>query len=179
MPDYDVAERHEITIEATAPTVYRALKETNFAGSPVIAGLMLLRGLHALIAGRVKAQSELNLDSLTELGFTVLAEEPPGELVLGVAGRFWRPAGNIEPVDPPDFEEFNPSGMAKAVMSFWIEENEAGCLVVTETRVACTDEAALRKFLLYWKLIGPFSGLIRVLMLRMIRRSALQVAPMT
>jgi hypothetical protein len=43
---------------------------------------------------------------------------------------------------------------------------------VTETRVASTDDEARRKFGWYWRLIGPFSALIRRVMLGQIKREA-------
>ena len=43
----------------------------------------------------------------------------------------------------------------------------------TETRVLCADAAALRSFRRYWLVVGPFSGLIRILMLRAIAATAI------
>jgi hypothetical protein len=42
----------------------------------------------------------------------------------------------------------------------------------TETRVHVADPAARRKFRRYWFVIRPFSGLIRILLLRAARRRA-------
>jgi hypothetical protein len=44
--------------------------------------------------------------------------------------------------------------------------------MVTETRVLCTDDEARRRFSLYWRLVGPFSALIRRVLLRRIKREA-------
>jgi hypothetical protein len=44
--------------------------------------------------------------------------------------------------------------------------------VATETRIVCTDEASRRAFLRYWRVIRPFSGLIRLEMLRLLRNAA-------
>jgi len=44
--------------------------------------------------------------------------------------------------------------------------------VATETRIRCTDDASRRAFLRYWRVIRPFSGLIRMEMLRSIRCAA-------
>jgi hypothetical protein len=46
------------------------------------------------------------------------------------------------------------------------------CELSTETRVACYGNAARRKFLLYWRVVEPFSGLIRWSLLRGVRRAA-------
>ena len=47
-----------------------------------------------------------------------------------------------------------------------------GTELTTETRVLCADAGARRRFLPYWYLIRPASGMIRRVMLREIRRSA-------
>ena len=45
-------------------------------------------------------------------------------------------------------------------------------LVTTETRTAATDPTSLRHFARYWMLVGPFSALIRRLMLRIAKSDA-------
>jgi len=49
---------------------------------------------------------------------------------------------------------------------------ERTTILSTETRVTCGDAASRRKFLLYWSVIRPFSGLIRILLLRALRDAA-------
>jgi hypothetical protein len=169
MPDYDVAERQEIEIQADATQVYWAIRETNFARSPVIAGLMLIRSIPGVVTGRVKPLTSLTLEVLKDAGFVVLADQSPREMVLGVVGRFWNPAENIERIEPEDFERYDEPTSAKAVLNFSLEQRGATCILATETRVQCTDSKARRRFLLYWRVIGPFSNLIRIIMLRMIR----------
>ncbi len=44
--------------------------------------------------------------------------------------------------------------------------------LTTETRVRCLGGAARRRFRLYWALISPFSGAIRLMLLRGVRRRA-------
>jgi hypothetical protein len=41
----------------------------------------------------------------------------------------------------------------------------------TETRIEAVDEAARRAFLRYWRIVGPFSALIRRRWLKQIARS--------
>jgi hypothetical protein len=47
--------------------------------------------------------------------------------------------------------------------------------LITETRVRVAADAHTR-FLLYWGMVRPFSGLLRRLMLRDIRRTAAKLA---
>jgi hypothetical protein len=45
-------------------------------------------------------------------------------------------------------------------------------ILTTETRVRCTDPAIRRAFLRYWRVIRPFSGLVRREALRLARVDA-------
>ena len=67
---------------------------------------------------------------------------------------------------------FDRPGMAVAAWNFTVLPTDEGSLVATETRVRCTDAAARRSFARYWRVVRPFSGLIRTEALRAIRRTA-------
>lgn len=82
------------------------------------------------------------------------------------------PDSGLVRIAPEEFRGFDEPGYAKGVLTFIVEEQGSGSLLATETRVACTDASALRKFSLYWRAIGPFSGLIRLLMLYEVKRTA-------
>lgn len=99
--------------------------------------------------------------------FSILAEEPTRELVAGGIGKPWRlRGGGVPRVD--DFRGFVEPGFAKMAMNFRLE----GRTLSTETRVFLTDETARRAFRRYWLVIRPFSGLIRRVWLRAIKRHA-------
>jgi hypothetical protein len=126
-----------------------------------------------LLTGKAQLRRSITLDTLLEGGFVILGEEPGRELVMGVVGKFWRPASGIERIEAEDFESFDRPGFAKGALNFAVgERGESRTLLTTETRVLCTDASARRKFRLYWRAIGPFSGVIRHLMLREVRRDA-------
>jgi hypothetical protein len=44
--------------------------------------------------------------------------------------------------------------------------------LTTETRVHVADPRSRRKFARYWRVVGPFSGLTRILVLRAAKRRA-------
>jgi hypothetical protein len=115
-------------------------------------------------------------EALPGYGFTILAERPGEEIVVGTTGRFWtlRERANMErPADLDAFQEFDRPGWAKAAMSFRVELLEDGSTKLeTETRVDCMDDGARRRFALYWTLIEFFSGRIRRDMLRAVARMA-------
>ena len=173
LPDYDVVEHHAVDVDAPVDQAYQAVKELDLARSPIVLALLFARGLPHLFTGAVKPKRTLGLDDLVESGFVVLGEEPDRELVLGVVGKFWRPTSGVHRIEAGEFAGFDTPGFAKAAWNFVVSERVgSGSTVVTETRVACTDDDARRRFSRYWWLIGPFSALIRRIMLGEIKRDA-------
>ena len=109
--------------------------------------------------------------------FIELAEIPQREVLLGIAGRFWRPDGGIvRGLTPAEFADFQREGYAKAVWNFSFAPADGGTQLTTETRVQTFGRAATVKFRAYWIAVGPFSGLIRTSMLRGAKRIAEQPA---
>jgi len=103
----------------------------------------------------------------------MLATVPEQEVLLGIAGRFWRPDGGIVPsLTPEEFWTFHRDGYAKAVWNFSLAPANDDTLLSTETRVQTFGRAATAKFRFYWLLVGPFSGLMRKAMLREVKRIA-------
>jgi hypothetical protein len=174
-PNPDAVETHRIEIVASCETVYQTLWTTNLGSSPVVKGLLALRSLPELIVApqhRRRANRAITLRTLIEAGFGLLAEEPGREVVLGIAGRFWRPTGNLVPFHPENFQGPVPLGLARAVWNFTVREAEGRrTLLSTQTRIVCGDAASRRKFRLYWLMVRPFSGLIRQLMLKAVRQA--------
>lgn len=173
-PKPDAVEIHKIGIAAAPETVYRALWTADLGSSPVIKGLLALRSLpeRLLHPGQQRRPPQkVTLHTLVETGFGKLAEEPGREIVLGITGRFWRPIGNMLPFHQEDFQGPVPLGLARAVWNFTVQEvSPKRTLLSTETRVVCGDATSRWKFRIYWAMIRPFSGLIRLLMLRAVRR---------
>jgi hypothetical protein len=113
-------------------------------------------------------------EKLVRFGFTVLEEIQGEELVLGVAGRFWRHDGDLRQLaDREAFVAFSEDGCVKAAWNLRVDPApDETCVFSTETRIAYFGPAARRNFRLYWTLVGPFSGLIRRALLRGVRRQA-------
>jgi hypothetical protein len=161
LPHYDVHEVHTITIAGRPDDVYRAIRTLDFSCSPVIRSLFRLRGMPS---------ASIRLERLLQSGFILLADHPGQSLVLGLVGRFWLPTGQLIAVAPEDFRAMVPAGGAKAAWDFVIEEMRPGHVrLSTETRVCCVDARSRKRFMLYWRVIGPFSAWIRREMLRGIK----------
>lgn len=172
-PSPDAVETHSINIAASPEAVYRALWTADLGGSFVIKLLLALRSLPEFVLhGSRPRNQRVTLQTLIDSGFGVLVEKPGEEIVLGVTGKFWRPTGNLSPFRREDFEQPVPPGIARAAWNFSVSESRNGLTILsTETRVTCGDVASRRKFRLYWFFVRPFSGLIRRLMLRAVRRA--------
>jgi hypothetical protein len=172
-PNADAIERHWIKIPASREAVYEALWTTDLANSVAIKLLMGLRSLPEFVLhGRRsrRRNRRVTLQTMIDAGFGELAEDVNREIVLGVTGKFWRPTGNLSPFDRESFGRPVAPGVARAVWNFAVQEDGRGQTVLsTETRVVCGDPESRAKFRFYWFFVGPFSGLIRRLMLRSVR----------
>lgn len=165
LPVYEFSERHQIVCRASPAQTWRALHEANLADARLARALLALRGLGP--------PPQLTLDALIANGFAVLVEHPERELVMGLAGRFWTPTGGRIATDAAAFRGPIPPGSARVAWNFLAEPRADGStLLCTETRIACADASARRRFRAYWFVIRPGSGLIRRAILRAIRADA-------
>jgi hypothetical protein len=171
LPNPDFAAAYEIPIHAPVSLVYERLLALDITASPIVRLLLSLR-----TGGRVRRPSGPGDFSRRFAGtrFVILAEVPDEEVVIGVAGRFWRPGGGRRlGLKPGDFIAFSRAGHAKAAMNFRMRSHSQGrTLLATETRIACFGPAAWWKFRLYWAVVAPFSGVIRRAILKQIRVEA-------
>ena len=143
--------------------------EADLGASPVSTALLFLRG-YGRRAGR--RPTGTFPERLVRFGFTKVAEDPGLELVFGLAGQFWRPAGGLRRLaDAAAFDAFAEHGCVKAAWNLRVEDvGGAASEFATETRIEYFGVAAKRKFRAYWTLVGPFSGMLRRSLLRNIRR---------
>lgn len=183
LPRHEFAERHSAWVAAPVEVVFDAVATTDLASPWVVRLLMGIRAVPVVVTrpreawGRMREpRGPVTLKRVLGWDFARLDERPGRELVLGLEGRFWTPTGRLVPTDPARFREPLASGLARAAWS-WAVQPEArngrpGTRLTTETRVACADASARASFARYWRVVQPFSGLIRRSMLRAIRREA-------
>ena len=155
LPSWDFAEAYRVRGATLA-----AAKEARPREMPLVRALFALRSLPALVTrgrGLPAAPDRALAEQMIEFGFVPLAESED-ELVLGFVGQPWKVTGGSMPrLTSAEWRAFAEPGFVKAVMNFRAD----GDVLETETRVLCTDAATRRKFRRYWRLIRPFSGLIR------------------
>jgi hypothetical protein len=177
MPAWDASSRHTIRIAAPPARVYAAARHADFGRPWPVRLLMGLRAVPALFIALVRGRARTWNDRaarrpLGALRFTVVAERPGEELVLGLMGRFWTPTGGVVATTPEQFHAPPPAGLAQALWNFRLTPSGAGSELSTETRVRCGDPATRRRFLRYWRVVRFGSGLIRGSILRSIRAAA-------
>ena len=166
LPVYEFSERHRLAIAAPPERIDRALRTVSLSDIPLARALWFVRRL-----GRPSSDASRPFVDGGLQGSVVLDDVPGEGIVLGLTGQFWRMRGDRDAARPRTADEFlayaRPDA-CKAVIDFRIGPS----LLSTETRVHVPDGAARRKFHRYWRVIRPFSGLIRILLLRATRRRA-------
>jgi len=171
LPEYDFAATYDIRINAAPAVVYECLFWLDFNE------VWIVRLLETLRTGKLIARSHVPTDlrqRLKDTGFVMLTEAPNEELVMGIAGQFWRPdGGRCIDVTANDFVGFARPGYAKAAWNFSLRSDLLNkTVLLTETRIRCFGSTARWKFRIYWSLIYPFAGLIRKAILRRVKREA-------
>lgn len=175
LPAPDVSERHGRVVRATPERTDAAFRALTLREVPLVALLTAVRSLPELAVRRrvPGAVDQPLVGQALVAGFTVLHDVPGEELVLGLIAQPWRPGGQIvRATTPAEFSGFAEPGFVRAAMDVRFTAVDGGTRVATETRVRATDAAARRAFGRYWRLIAPFSGLIRVLLLRAVAARA-------
>jgi hypothetical protein len=149
LPAYEFSTRHAVAVAVDSVQADRALREVTFKEVPLVRALLLARGL-----GLRRAEEPV---LATMVRRATILEDVPGEgLVLTLSGQFWRLRGR------------GPEAPAMAVIDFRALPGS----LATETRVHVPDPVSRRKFEHYWRIVRPFSGLIRMIVLRAAKRRA-------
>jgi hypothetical protein len=167
LPRHEFSERHGIGITASPARIDAALRQVSIADIPLARALWFVRRL-----GRPYGDPRRPFVG-GELPGLLLDDVPGHGIVLGLTGQFWRLGGGArDPASPRTVDEFLSYARpdtCKAVIDFRVGPSS----LTTETRVHVADPAARRSFRRYWLVVRPFSGLIRILILRAARRKAL------
>ncbi len=161
LPEYTFNELHEIVVNSPIENVYEIARDLDLSKSKMIKFLFKIRGLPT---------KRLNLQHfINDIGFTCLEEDYPNENLIG----FWMRFKIAKIASHEDFIHNSISPWIKAVWNFQfkkIEENKTK--VSTETRVLCVTGITKFTFGSYWLIIKPFSGLIRMKMLKIIKNES-------
>ena len=188
LPRYDFAVVHAQVFGVPPEVCLRAARNLDLFRHPAIRVLLDLRALPQRAVSRLTGRraggdhvpaAMFRVEDMTRYGWDLLGENP-SEIVLGQVGRPWKAAGaTAGPVAAPgEFATYDKPGYAKVALSLRVDPRGTTSSILTmETRVALTDAASLRRFRRYWMVIGPFSGLIRGVALRLLDTDLRQPDP--
>ncbi|MBK6266079.1 hypothetical protein JKA74_13630 [Marivirga sp. S37H4] len=159
LPEYQFNEVHKIVVEGSTEDCYKASMNLDLSKSGIIAFLFRLRGLPF---------SNTHLAALTkDMRFTLLEEIQYTEFLYA----FWFKSQPEWITDKEEFMRGSSCYNAKVGWSFnFVEKGNGKTEIITETRVFCLNRKTKLLFSIYWFFIRPFSGLIRIQMLRLIKK---------
>jgi len=173
LPQHHFVESHALPIRAEPGRILDIVERLDVADDRLIAFFIALREAPGRLAARLGLRSAFASRSFGLSDFLPLGREGDREVCFGLAGRFWRADYGLDrPSDAPAFRTWSAPGSARLVIDFVAEPREDHVMLRTQTRVFCIDAEARRRFLPYWLLIRPVSGLIRRRLLAAIRRRA-------
>jgi hypothetical protein len=182
LPSFDVSDKVGVRVAADPERTWEALMEVDLIElgrrAPLVGVLGGLRALPEVIANAVhgerpvKPPRPMTLGALPSLPMTdggwLLLGERPGEIALGLIGKFWRPVIEFAAVaDAEGFRAFDQPGFAKTVYDLAVTDlGDSTTLLSGSMRTATTDEHARAWFRRYWT-FGVGSGahvLVRALL---------------
>lgn len=163
LPHYQFVERHWTIADAPIERVFSIVENVDLSDSRIAKALQAI--------WRIPARfflSKVPSRSMSVNDFIPLIRKSPRclsrGLVSGAGQRTWSVA---------DFSEYQGPGF-KLAWSYTLTEQGMGrTRIDTETRVFCCDPKTKRWFTLYWAIIRPWSGLIRMDLLRIARKRAI------
>ena len=167
LPEYQFSEHHTIVVLAKPDRVFAAVEAMDLSDSRIARVLMRLWRIPAKAIAKNVPDRNMSVKD-----FIPLIRKTPTDLVRGLIGGGNAPKDKSS-VDAEAFRAFEAPGCMKLAWAFWLTDlGDDRVRVDTETRVFCTDKKTLRGFTVYWLIIRPWSGLIRMRLLASIKRDA-------
>jgi hypothetical protein len=172
MPEYQFFERHSARVHARPEQAMQAVRQSTFGDMKSLVTLLKIRGAALRTPSHDTgdfSQDKLVLDAFSASGY--LSGGSEHEIVMfGV--------GNVRAIRRPEvrtlqeFADYREQGAAKMAFDFNVEEaGEGWSTISTETRMVVQDDFS-RGPAVYWRLIVPGSGLLRLQWLEGIKKRA-------
>jgi len=172
IPLYEVVERHHIVVAAPPEITFAVACETDLMRSPIIRGVFRTREV-VLRSKRAAAEHRGIVAFTKAIGWSVLAEVPDREIVMGTVTQPWNPNVAFRQLSPDQFVSFSESLYVKIAWTLRADPvGDNRSIFRHETRVTTTDAVARTKFRRYWACFSPGIKLIRWLLLKPLRRDA-------
>lgn len=183
VPRYDLSLVHSGVFRVPPADCLHAVLSLDLFASPLIRALIGARGLpwrlERLLRRRPSPQNPASsptfrFSEMPQHGWLLLGETPDLEMVLGTVGQPWKPKAGTpsSQVTPETFRDFDEPRFLKIATSIRVNPYGATSTILTlETRAVMTDDESRRRFAPYWRVVGPFSHLVRWRAMRMLRRA--------
>jgi hypothetical protein len=175
MPEYEVCERHSVSVSAPAEIALVAAREISFQDSAIARTIFALRALPGRLLGSPPAPTERRplFDEVIALGWRQLAEMPRRQVIMGAVTQPWRQEVQFRGLPADEFVAFREPGYAKIAWTIEVEPTGPSSSVFsTETRVMATDPVSRERFRRYWAFLSPGILIIRYEILRLVRTEA-------
>jgi hypothetical protein len=161
-----------IDVGAPLARTWFAVRHFDLARSPFVAALFSLRTIPERIGGNSTTHEHMRLDDLTgpDSGFRLL-DEGPASITVGAIGKVWQPEISFIEVASDTYAGFQDPGWIKVAWELRCESRGSGVTrIIVEVRIAATDVESWKRFVGYFRMIGPFSHFIRRHMLSLIAK---------
>jgi hypothetical protein len=173
IPEYDVVDRHSIRVDAPAAVTLDVARDMELSHLPVVRTIFKARELILRARPDDTPRPKGLLDEVLSIGWSVLAEIPGREIVVGSVTKPWEPNVTFRSIPSAEFASFADPDYVKIVWSLRADPiGETASIFRTETRALATDPVAKSKFRRYWSLLSPGIRLIRRLTLRPLKSAA-------
>jgi hypothetical protein len=173
IPSYEVADRHQIRINAPADITFEAATEMDLQESPI--SRAIFKGREWIMRSHPVRQLESAsfINQMRSIGWGVLAEEPGREIVMGAVTQPWLADVVFRALPPEEFAAFHDPNYVKIVWTLRADSvGPTESVFRTETRAVATDPVARAKFRRYWSFLSPGIILIRWALLAPLKADA-------
>lgn len=174
LPNYGWKTAHSRVVDAETQVCAQALRDVTPGQMRTLRPLVLIRSLPSRLLsvgtdrGHAADTNQPVADWLVEgVGAFVLGGTEQAALIIGFAGRPWGLRQEWMTLTQEEFISFDEADAIKGLLAFRADPATGANAEIgrtelsTETRVCANDAGAARKFSWYWRVVGPFSSLIR------------------
>lgn len=173
LPGYEIVERHRISVEAPSSITFATACEIDLEDSRLARTIFRARERLLGSAAPVQPRPRGILAQTKALGWSVLAEVPGHEIVMGAVTQPWLADVVFRGLPLDDFLTFNDPDFVKIAWTIRADRVSASTSIFrTETRALACGPAARTKFRRYWSLVSPGIALIRLTLLNPVKREA-------
>ena len=173
MPNYEVVDRHSVSIAAPADLALATATEMDLGSCLVIRAIFKGRELILRSERDNTIRPRGLLAEMKSMGWRVLAELPGREIIAGAVTKPWDPNPVFRGLAPDVFRNFHEPGYVKIIWTLRADSvGNAESVFRTETRAIATDREARKKFRRYWSFLSPGIVAIRTVMLPAVKAEA-------